>query len=151
MSVANQKKTNEISRNSLVVRAIEIINKINPRIFIFENVRAFLKTLCVGLDGIEKTIEDEICFELSKNYVYSSKVLNFKNYGANSSRTRTLVIGVRKDFLNVITPFEIFPAFSEEKTLKDVIGKYKKLSKMNDFDNDDPLHHFMKYGKEMRT
>jgi DNA (cytosine-5)-methyltransferase 1 len=44
ISVINHKKNNiEISRNSLVVDSIEIITKVKPRVFIFENVMAFQK------------------------------------------------------------------------------------------------------------
>ena len=40
MSVANHKKAeNEINRNSLVVEAINIINEINPKFFIFETLK----------------------------------------------------------------------------------------------------------------
>lgn len=35
--------------------------------------------------------------DLSKNYSIYDEIINFKNYGANSSRTRTLVIGVCKN------------------------------------------------------
>ena len=71
--------------------------------------------------------------------------MNFKNYGANSSRKRTIVVGVRKDILNIITPFEIFPDWEEEKELKEVIGNFKSLKKMNEFDKENILHHFKKY------
>lgn len=54
MSTANYKKGDEIDRNSLVVEAIHLIKKIEPRIFIFENVRAFLTTMCIDKD--EETI-----------------------------------------------------------------------------------------------
>ena len=41
MSIANQKKNDtEIIRNSLVVESIKIIQKINPRFFVFEIGRA---------------------------------------------------------------------------------------------------------------
>ena len=90
MSVANHKKAeNEIERNSLVVESIQIINEIRPRFFIFENVSAFMKTGCTAPDGSIKEIGTVIDEELSSNYVISSRVLNFKNYGSNSSRTRT--------------------------------------------------------------
>ena len=49
MSTANYKKGNEINRNSLVVEAIHLVEKIEPRVFIFENVRAFLTTMCVDI------------------------------------------------------------------------------------------------------
>ena len=53
MSVANHKKsTNEIVRNSLVIESIKIIKQVNPRFFIFENVAAFMKTICTDIDGM---------------------------------------------------------------------------------------------------
>lgn len=52
MSVANHKKSEtEIVRNSLVVESIKVIKQINPRFFIFENVPAFMKTICTDIDG----------------------------------------------------------------------------------------------------
>ena len=38
-------------RNSLVIESIKIIKQINPRFFIFENVPAFMKTICTDIDG----------------------------------------------------------------------------------------------------
>ena len=58
MSVANQKKTDtEIIRNSLVVESIKIIKAIRPKFFVFENVPAFMKTVCSDIDGYDKPIE----------------------------------------------------------------------------------------------
>ena len=150
MSVANQKKNNELPRNSLVVNAIKLIKEINPKIFIFENVPSFLKTTCLGIAGKTHMISEEINDELGSSYCYLSNVLNFKDYGSNSSRTRTLVIGVRKDYVKFLAPFELFPNFSKSKTLKQIIGKYPSLKNMDDFDPANPLHHFKKYGLEMR-
>ena len=57
MSVANHKKSSaEIVRNSLVIESIKIIKQVNPRFFIFENVPAFMKTVCTDIDGRNKTI-----------------------------------------------------------------------------------------------
>lgn len=51
ISVINHKKNDrEINRNSLVVESVEIINRIKPRFFVFENVMAFQKTLCITPD-----------------------------------------------------------------------------------------------------
>lgn len=149
MSVANQKKKNELKRNSLVVTAIQLVKKINPKIFIFENVSTFLKTLCNGNDNVLRTISDEINKELSNKYIFSSKVINFKNYGSNSSRTRTLVIGVRKDQLNILAPYELFPSYTHEKILKDVIGSFPSLKEMGSFWENNVLHHFKEYNPKM--
>ncbi|WP_255824115.1 DNA cytosine methyltransferase [Treponema putidum] len=98
MSVANHKKAeNEIIRNSLVVESIKIIKEVNPKFFIFENVPAFMKTICTDIDGKEKPISEAIENNLGEKYSYISRVINFKNHGACSSRQRTLVIGVARD------------------------------------------------------
>ena len=109
MSVANLKKNNEINRNSLVIESIKIIKEIKPKIFIFENVSAFLKTACIDVDDKIKSIEEAINNNLDNDYVIMSRVINFKDYGSNSSRTRTLVIGVRMDFEDYISPIDLFP------------------------------------------
>lgn len=150
MSVANLKKNNEMNRNSLVVESIKIVKEIRPKIFIFENVSAFLKTACIDIDGNVKSIEEAINYNLQKDYVIMSRVINFKDYGSNSSRTRTLVIGVRSDFENYISPIDLFPKRRKEKTLRQVIGKLKPLNKFGEISKDDIYHFFRVYPEHMR-
>lgn len=152
MSVANHKKTDhEIIRNSLVVESIKIINTIKPKFFIFENVPAFMKTVCTDIDGIDKPISEAIKHNLGDSYLYFSKVINFKNYGACSSRLRTLVIGVNKELTDFVSPFELFPNFSEEKTLRQTIGDLKPLKIMGEIDPKDIYHFFRPYPEYMRN
>jgi len=148
MSVANHKKKNETKRNSLVVESIKIVEKIKPKIFIFENVRAFLNTICTDIDGVDKPISEAIELNLNGKYNILSKVVNFKDYGSHSSRTRTLVIGVRKDLVN-ISPYQLFPKKQKAKTLKSLIGDLASLSVMGEIDKDDIYHSFRKYDKKM--
>lgn len=150
MSVANHKKSDdEIVRNSLVVESIKMIIQINPKIFIFENVSAFMKTGCTDLNGNVKEIGKVINEELNDKYSIYHKILNFKNYGSNSSRTRTLVIGVEKKYEDFISPLELFPDYTEEKTLKQVIGKLPILE-WGEFDQNDFYHQFRTYPEHMR-
>ncbi|MCT4583090.1 MAG: DNA cytosine methyltransferase [Flavobacteriales bacterium] len=135
MSVANHKKNDEKSRNSLVVESIKLTNNILPKFFVFENVRAFLTTTCTDVDGVDKPIQEAIRENLGGTYNILSKIVNFKEYGANSSRTRTLVIGVRKDILN-ITPYDIFPKKQKSKTLRELIGDLPSLTKMGEISED---------------
>lgn len=150
MSVANLKKNNEINRNSLVIESIKIIKDIKPKIFVFENVAAFLKTACIDIDSKVKSIEDAINDNLSKDYVIMNRVINFKDYGSNSSRTRTLVIGVRTDFEDIISPIDLFPRKRKEKKLREVIGKLKRLNNFGEIDNNDIYHFFRIYPEHMR-
>lgn len=148
MSVANHKKNNELGRNSLVVESIKIVKEALPKYFVFENVSAFLKSVCTDTDGEDKSIKDAIIYNLSSYYSIEFKVANLKNYGSNSSRTRTLVIGVNKD-LKEITPLDIFPDYVEEKTLKEVIGHMPSLNEMGEFDKNDIYHSFRPYKEHM--
>jgi len=151
MSVANHKKSiNEIERNSLVLESIYIVRDLKPKVFLFENVASFLKTACIEDDNI-MSISDAIDKNLSDDYTIQSEVLNFKNYGANSSRTRTLVIGVLKKYANEFSPEELFPVYRKEKKLEQVIGHLPRLQKMGEFSKDDFLHSFRKYDERMRV
>lgn len=148
MSVANHKKKDEMKRNSLVVESIRMVNEIKPRYFVFENVRAFLTTLCTDVDGQDKPIREAINTNLSGNYNILFNVVNFKDYGNPSSRTRTLVIGVRKD-LKEITPYDLFPTKQPERTLRQVIGHLPSLQTMGEIWDEDIYHNFRNYDPKM--
>lgn len=149
MSVANHKKQNEKGRNSLVVESIKLTKEFFPKVFVFENVSSFLNTICTDVDWNDKKISESIMENLSGLYHIVSKIVNFKNYGNNSSRTRTLVIGVRKDQKN-ITPFDLFPDYQKERTLYEVIGDLPELKEMWEISHVDIYHHFKPYSEHMR-
>ncbi|MCX6807884.1 MAG: DNA (cytosine-5-)-methyltransferase [Patescibacteria group bacterium] len=150
MSVANHKKKNELARNSLVVESIELIENIRPKVFIFENVRAFLTTQCVDADGKQKPIREVIETNLGGRYNIHYQIINFKDYGNPSSRTRTLVIGVRKD-MKEITPFDLMPTIKDGGSLRSAIGDLRSLKKMGEIDNTDIYHNFRPYSEHMLT
>ena len=151
MSVANHKKNpnKEIKRNSLVIESITMTLDILPKCFVFENVRSFLDTVCIDVDEAPKSIKDAIEEHLSSRYHILYRVVNFKDYGNNSSRTRTLVIGTRKDLTN-LTPLDLFPNRTKEKTLREVIGHLPSLCEMGESAPNDIFHNFRAYNPEMR-
>ena len=148
MSVANHKKGDELKRNSLVVESIKLIQEIKPRFFVFENVSAFLKSICTDIDEQDRKISDAIELDLAGYYNIAAKVINFKDYGNPSSRTRTLVIGVRKD-IKEITPLELFPDRQEEQTLRQTIGHLPSLRSMGEIWDQDIYHAFRPYAPHM--
>ena len=151
ISVINHKKNaKEINRNSLVVESVKVITKIRPRFFIFENVMAFQKTLCITPDNRTMPIGEYIKEALGSDYIISGRILNFMNYGSNSSRTRTLVIGVDKKYRNNITPYDLYPAYRSEKTLRDVICDFPRLE-WGEICEDDFYHAFRTYDQRMRS
>lgn len=149
MSSANYKKNNEQKRNSLVVEAIKIINNIKPRVFVFENVKAFIKTICTDVDGADIEIGKAIEKNLGDLYNIEYRVINFKEYGVPSSRPRTLVIGTRKD-QDFMSPLNLFPLPEKEITLREVIGDLKPLENPGDCDEKDIYHSFRIYDSYMR-
>lgn len=149
MSVANHKKGDELARNSLVIESIKLIDEMGPKFFIFENVRAFLNSLCTDIDGKDKKIREAIELNLGGKYNIHYQVINFKDYGNPSSRTRTLVLGVRKD-LQEITPLDFMPALQKEKTIREVIGYLPSLKVMGEIDKKDIYHNFRSYAEHMR-
>ncbi|WQZ63235.1 DNA cytosine methyltransferase [Helicobacter pylori] len=150
MSVANHKKKNdEIKRNSLVIESVDLIKQIKPRFFILENVPSFYKTGCIDKNDNLLEIGSMIEQNLSGDYRLYDEVINFKNFGANSSRTRTLVIGVCKEFKDFTSALEFFPDFKQEKTLKEVIGSLKLLT-WGEYDSTDFYHSFRTYPKHMQ-
>ena len=150
ISVINHKKNDgDIERNSLVVESVEIVKSIKPRFFVFENVMAFQKTLCITPEEKTMPIGEYIRSELGEQYIISGRIMNFMNYGSNSSRTRTLMIGVDKAYKNNIVPMDIYPKYCKEKTLRDVIYNYPRLG-WGEIDPNDFYHAFRTYDVRMR-
>lgn len=151
MSVANHKKSDgTIEKNSLVIDALEIIKELKPKFFISENVRSFMNTKCID-HGIEKKISEAFEDWVSDDYYYESRIINFKDYGANSSRTRNLTIGVRKNVLKKVNFDSLFPSKEKTKTLEELIGHLPRLTEMGEIDKNDIYHNFKSYRKDMRN
>lgn len=150
ISLINHKKNDkDLNRNSLVIESIEIIKKIKPRVFVFENVKGFQETFCITKDDKAFRIGDYIRNILGKDYIITGRVLNFMNYGANSSRTRTLVVGIDREYRNIFTPYDVFPKFQPEKNLRMVIGDFPPLS-WGEICPNDFYHAFRVYDERMR-
>jgi len=148
ISVANHKKNNELKRNSLVVESLRIIRQISPKFFVIENVRGFLGTPCTDVDGTNKTIKEAITNNLAGHYNIAHRVMNFKDYGNNSSRTRTVIIGIRKD-MQELSPYDLFPKEKNAPTLRELIGDFPRLKNMGEINPDDIYHSFRPYDKRM--
>lgn len=151
ISATNHKKNeHDVQRNSLVIESVEIVKKTKPRIFVFENVLGFQKTLCVPDDDKPVAIGDLVRRELGADYIINGRVLNFMNFGSNSSRTRTLMIGVDRNLRNTIVPYDLFPDFTATKTLRDVIGGMEGLG-WGEISSKDFYHAFRTYPQNMRA
>ena len=151
MSIFNHKKNDrDIERNSLVIESLNIVKQIQPKFFVFENVPAFMDTECIIEGGERCSIGEAHQTILGDDYSYYADTINFKYYGSNSSRTRTLVIGVRKNLVQYISPVELFPNRKKEHTLRETIGDLPSLSIMGEICDSDIYHSFRSYPEYMR-
>ncbi|MGO1538266.1 MAG: DNA cytosine methyltransferase [Leucobacter sp.] len=150
ISVANHKKRdNEIVRNSLVLESLEMIATIAPKYFILENVRGFLGAACKAENGPVRTIGEAIDVELGAHYNITHRTANLKEHGSPSSRTRTIVIGVRSD-IHGVSPAELLPDHVEAPSLRELVNDLPSLTEMGEYAESDYLHGFRPYEERMR-
>ena len=152
MSIFNhKKKESDIVRNSLVIESLTLVKEIQPKFFVFENVPAFMDTVCLIGDDERCSIREAHNRILGEDYLYYADTINFKLYGSNSSRTRTLVIGVRKNIAQHVSPVELFPDRTNEPTLREIIGMLPPLKTMGEISTSDIYHAFRAYPNYMRS
>jgi len=148
ISLANHKKTpTEIVRNSLILESILLTKKYQPKYFIYENVLGFLNSACSDSDGYDRGVKEVIDRHLKKNYYIERFIFNLKHFSIPSSRTRTVVVGIRKDLDK--HPLSIYPKPEKIVTLKESIGHLKSLKKPREIDPDDSLHFYRPYDERM--
>ena len=112
-SQAGLRKGLEDPRGDLMIKFIEILNLVRPKLFMIENVKGLL----THNEG--KTIE-KIIDTLNKNKLYniSYKCLDASKYDVPQKRERVFIVGVIK---NITLPFNFPKESLTKKVLKDVL------------------------------
>lgn len=89
----------EIPSNTLYARMAQIIRRLRPRIFLFENVRGLLnaKWTREGGEPIWPDVKAE--FRAIPGYEVRWSLVYAKDYGVPQNRPRVLLVGIRKDIL----------------------------------------------------
>ena len=105
-SLAGFRKDND-ERNHLFMDFVEVVKKLKPKAFIFENVPGLL-----SYKQGKTFLEIQEFFE-QVGYNLQAQLLNFVEYGVPQKRKRVIIVGIRTDLK--IDPLEIFP----EKITKD--------------------------------
>jgi DNA (cytosine-5)-methyltransferase 1 len=143
--LSKKNAVNETPRNSLVIDAIQMVEKIKPKFFLFENVPAFPNTPCLDTDNTFKPINVAIHTHLSMDYDILFEPMDFLDYGSNSSRMRCLTLGIRKDLIgdnflfNSVNLKSILPKKKKPNTIRQCIGHLKSLNR-DEWDTEDLLH-----------
>jgi DNA (cytosine-5)-methyltransferase 1 len=107
-----------IPSNHLFEQMVKVVEMVQPRMFLFENVAGLLsaKWTSSGVKGeiFRDVIGKRIGFGKLKNYDIRWELVHAKDYGVPQNRPRVLIVGINRDFLNV--PSEE-PAPADEKSL----------------------------------
>lgn len=129
-------------RNYLFEHYISVINRYQPKLFVFENVPGMLSAMPDGTP-----ITDLIRRDLSKtgyeiiNNIKDFALIDMSQYGIPQTRKRVILIGVRKDAFE--NPQEVLRDFYENylypfktdkvKTVKDAIGDLQSWHPVNPY------------------
>lgn len=85
--------------NRLYVNMVKIIDRLRPRIFLFENVRGLLNSRWTR-EGLRKIFPDVLAeFRDIPGYEVRWSLVFAKDYGVPQNRPRVLLVGIRRDVL----------------------------------------------------
>ena len=112
-SQAGKRKGIQDDRGKLILHFIKMIDIINPKVFIIENVKGLVthnkgETLQYIIEEINKL----------QKYNINYKVLNANNYSVPQNRERLIIVGIRN---NINKTFNFPPAHIYKPVLKDVL------------------------------
>lgn len=131
-SLVGKQRGLEDTRGTLFYEYARLVSEIQPKVFIYENVKAVLSN-----DG-GKTWETMQRVFTDLGYDWKLSVLNARDYGVPQNRERIFVVGFRKN-LTLKRPFEFPPKpVTLERKMQDylldnVSGKYYLQKKGVDF------------------
>lgn len=89
----------EIPSNHLYGRMAQVIRRLRPRMFLFENVRGLLNARWTREDGGLIFPEVKAEFRKIPGYEVRWSLVYAKDYGVPQNRPRVLLVGIRKDIL----------------------------------------------------
>ena len=106
----------EDQRNNLVLQYLSLIEEVQPRFFLIENVAGILgKRGKSVVDAIEKEAE-------RLGYWLHKKIVDAQDYGVPQRRRRVVFVGERKDYKVPLFEFPKTLPTSKRKTVRDAIG-----------------------------
>ncbi|MCM1140414.1 MAG: DNA cytosine methyltransferase [Muribaculum sp.] len=116
-STANRhQKEKDDPRNKLFFEYIRFVQNIHPKIIMIENVRGLLtRDNGYVINRIEEILGSE-------GYNISYQVLDASEYGVPQNRKRAIIIGIRKNFMNITFDFDLIEK-QEKTTVEDAIGE----------------------------
>lgn len=113
-SLAGKRQKNDL-RNKLSKSYIEFVNIVKPKIIFFENVKGFTHRFNLN-DKNEIPFSKQVMNSLEKNYILSSKIINFSEYGIPQKRERFILVGFNKENFETNIAENFFINLEQSKT-----------------------------------
>ena len=108
------------TRGTLFYEYARLVDEIQPKVFIYENVRAVLSNDCGRTWEKMKEVFEQLGYNIFFTHEGKPPVLNAVDYGIPQSRNRIFVVGFRSD-LDLIKDFEFPKSIPLEHYLKDFL------------------------------
>ncbi|MGP8216802.1 MAG: DNA cytosine methyltransferase, partial [Bacteroidia bacterium] len=103
ISTANRSRNPFDARNSLYLKTIKLINEVQPKVFVIENVSGLVKG---SMKGFFNLVVDEL---KKLDYYCQYQVLRANEYGVPQARERCYIIGLRGDIYRKVGKLPLFP------------------------------------------
>ena len=132
MSIANAQKNPKDERNTLIVHAMEMFNRIKPDYMLIENVPQMAKTF-INYKGKTINIVKFIQSQLPDGFECHCKTLNAKNLGTPQSRSRSICL------ISKNGEWEHPEEEESEITLREVIDDFTAFPTLESGENADHL------------
>jgi len=91
----------QLPSNHLFEDMAYVVNVLQPKIFLFENVKGLLSAKW-NANGVKGEIWEDVqaTFKKLKNYNINFSLVRAKDYGVSQNRPRVLLVGIRNDIYN---------------------------------------------------
>lgn len=119
-STLGKKRGLSDTRGTLFYEYARLVDEVQPKVFIYENVRAVLSNDCGRTWDKMKEVFEQLGYNIFFTHEDKPSVLNALNYGIPQSRNRIFVVGFRSD-LNLVKDYEFPESIPLEHHLKDFL------------------------------
>lgn len=119
-SIVGQEKGLSDTRGTLFYEYARLVKEIQPKIFIYENVRAVLTNDCGKTWEKMKKVFQDLGYDVYFENEGKPSILNSKDYGIPQNRNRLFVVGFRTD-LNLKQEFQFPKTIPLEYTMQDFL------------------------------
>lgn len=119
-STLGKKRGLSDTRGTLFYEYARLVDEVQPKVFIYENVRAVLSNDCGRTWEKMKEVFEQLGYNIFFTHKDKPSVLNTLNYGIPQSRNRIFIVGFRSD-LNLVKDYEFPKSLPLEYHMKDFL------------------------------